>query len=122
MRIIKLLVVACFAIHLSVTFAFSQNTANASIENKLVEFNFNLKNGKFSLTDKRDNTICIENAVFQINQFISDQGYTYKWTTKTIKDELGKGKKITIKGAKQDNKITSTFITRVGNTSNFNYK
>ena len=102
MRIIKLLIGACFAIHFSASIAFSQDSTNASIENKLVEFNFNLKEGKFAIIDKRDKSICIENAVFQINQYVSDQGYTYKWTTKTIKDELGKGKKITINGSKQD--------------------
>ena len=91
----------CLTLILSLS-AFSQDNKNLKIGNSLVEFSFNPKAGTYSITDKRNNTVCVENAYFQINQFSSNQGYTFGLTSKNITDELGKGQKLTIEGTKQN--------------------
>ena len=79
---------------------FSQGNKNLKIGNSLVEFSFNPKAGTFSIFDKRNKTVCVENAYFQINQFASNQGYAFELTSQDITDELGKGQKLTIEGKK----------------------
>ena len=91
----------CLTLILSLS-AFSQENKNLKIGNSLVEFSFTPKAGTCSITDKRNNAVCVENAYFQINQFVSNQGYTFSLTSKNITDELGKGQKLTIEGTKQN--------------------
>ena len=82
--------------------ASSQEAINSKWGNQLVEFNFNPPKGTYSITDKRDDSVVITNAVFQINQYVSDQGYDYHWNVEQITDELGRGQKISIEGTAAD--------------------
>lgn len=100
-NIYLLLTTFCLTFILSLN-AFSQDNKILKIGNNLVEFRFNPKAGTFSITDKRNNIVCIENAYFQINQFVSNQGYTFDLTSQNITDEHGKGQKLTIEGKKQN--------------------
>ena len=59
--------------------------------NRLVEFSFDAAEGTYSITDKRDNSVVIASAVFQINQYVSDQGYVYHCNSEKVTDELGQG-------------------------------
>ncbi len=73
----------------------------ATWSNRFAEFTFNPANGSYSITDKSDQKVKIEDAVFQINQFVSSDGYKFKWYDQKMSDELGSGKQITIEGTKQ---------------------
>ncbi|MFP5040883.1 hypothetical protein [Parasediminibacterium sp. JCM 36343] len=89
-----------FFMLLSIQTGICQVNQNPKWDNSLVSFSFNAQQGKFSITDKRTNQACIENATFQINKYASNQGYTFAWDAQPIKDELGTGNKITIEGKK----------------------
>ncbi|MDA3866720.1 MAG: hypothetical protein PF489_08230 [Salinivirgaceae bacterium] len=72
------------------------------LNNRLVEFEFNQNTGEFSILDKRDKKVCIENAFFQINEYASNQGYSFESETEKITDGFGSGEKLTIEGKKQN--------------------
>ncbi len=82
--------------------AFSQEKSIEKWGNNFVEFSFNTKEGNFSIRDKRDSKVIVEDAAFQINTYLSTEGYSFKSSAQNISDELGKGKKISIEGTKQN--------------------
>ncbi len=74
----------------------------ARLENRLVAFSFDASRGTYAVTDKRDNSVCLEDAVFAIDKYSSDQAEDYHWDKEKINDELGAGEKIVISGKVKD--------------------
>ena len=75
-----------------------QSNKNIIIENDLVTFNYDLSRGQYTAIDKRDNSACIKEGIFQINDLTSNlPEFEHSWQSKDVSDELGNGKSITIK-------------------------
>ena len=53
------------------TISVQENRESVVIENELVNVSFNLDSGIYTAVDKRDNSICIEDAFFSINKYES---------------------------------------------------
>lgn len=70
------------------------------IENNLVGVQFDLLQGTYSATNRIKNTTCITDASFTLNEFRSSNGFAFKWSKVSVKDELGTGEKIIVTGRK----------------------
>jgi hypothetical protein len=99
---IKLIVAISLLALLNAFKAQAQTKSNWTLANKWVQFYFNPNKGAYSIKDKRDQKICIQNAKFKVNQFSSDQGYTFTSKQEKLKDELGTGNSLVITGTKQN--------------------
>lgn len=72
-----------------------------AIENENVRFVYSLSQGTYVATDKRDDTICIQDGHLQIDDVATNTpGFKHAWESRTISDELGKGKSILIKSSR----------------------
>jgi hypothetical protein len=75
-------------------------TGPTQFENDFVQVTFDPAHGTFSLGDRRDHSLVVENAAFSINGQSSDEGYTFTTKASGLSDELGRGTKITFEGSK----------------------
>ena len=73
-----------------------------SLANRFVAFKFDSNNGTYEIIDCRDNTVCIENATFGIDKYLSDRAANYQLESRKISDELGVGEQIVISGTAKD--------------------
>lgn len=87
---------------LSAMMVFSQQNKNYILENSYVKFSFNPAAGDFAIIDKRDNSVCITKAFFEVNQQASTQGYVFSNKYESLHDEFGAGKKLAITGTKSN--------------------
>jgi len=79
----------------------SKSNNTLVIENNIVRFEYDLSGGQYNAIDRRDNSVCIKDAYFQINDYTTTMpGLEHTWKSKTVSDKLGKGKAITIKSSK----------------------
>jgi len=90
----------------------------AIIENQFVQVDFNLQNGEYTAYDKRDGKACISNASFKINNYSSNDGYTFTCVAEELNDELGIGKKLIFTGTKA-NEISLIFEIALYETESF---
>lgn len=71
------------------------------IENEAVKFVYDISRGGYEVIDKRNNSICIKDGCFQINDLTpSTAGFTHSWKSRPVCDELGTGKAVTIECSK----------------------
>ncbi len=76
----------------------SQSGNRVILENDHVRFSYDLSKGQYRAIDKRDNLACIKDGIFQINDLTSNlPTLEHSWQSRTVADELGRGKSITIK-------------------------
>lgn len=72
-----------------------------AIENENVRFVYSLSQGTYVATDKRDDTICIQEGYLQIDDATTNTaGFRHAWESRTVSDELGKGASILIKSSR----------------------
>jgi len=72
-----------------------------AIENENVRFVYSLSQGTYVATDKRDDTICIQDGHLQIDDATTNTpGFKHAWESRTVSDELGKGESILIKSSR----------------------
>ena len=63
-----------------------------TIENGLVKVIYDLSAGTFSAVDKRDGSVCITDAFFQLDDLASNEaGLRHAWEGVPLEDELGNG-------------------------------
>ncbi len=73
----------------------------AGIENSFVKIYYDLSRGTYRAVDKRNNSVCISEAVTSIGVLnSSDSGFTHAWQSEPAKDALGIGKTLKITSSK----------------------
>lgn len=79
----------------------SESNNRVVIENDVVRFEYDLSKGRYNAIDRRDNSVCIKDGCFQINDTkTTAPGLVHTWKSKAVSDRLGKGKAITVKSSK----------------------
>lgn len=79
----------------------SETNNTVVIENKLVKFVYHLTRGSYNAVDLRNNSVCIKDGCFQINDLTTvNPGFVHTFKSRSISDELGKGKTLSIKCSK----------------------
>ncbi len=74
-----------------------QSRHKLCMENKVLRFEYDLSRGTYRAVDRRDDSVCITDGVFQMNDLASTlPGLTHSWKSRAVSDALGKGKAITI--------------------------
>ena len=98
LRKVCAIIALCFAATANADIEVSESKNAVAIENKAVKFVFDLSRGSFDAIDRRNNSVCIRHGYFQINDLSSlTPGFTHMWKSRTVSDELGKGKVLSIK-------------------------
>ena len=78
-----------------------ESEQSLAIENENVRFVYSLSQGTYVAIDKRDDTIRIQDGYLQIDDVTTNTpGFKHAWETRTVSDELGKGKSILIKSSR----------------------
>jgi hypothetical protein len=79
----------------------AETDKKVAIENEFVKYEFDLKTGLFSGTDKKSVIKVIDNAVFAVDKFGKQDWFEpekeISWEKKDIKDDFGIGKKLTLR-------------------------
>jgi hypothetical protein len=78
-----------------------ESNSTVAIENEAVKFVYDLSRGSYNAIDKRDNSVCIKDGYFQINNLTSlTPGVVHTFKGRAVSDELGKGQVLSIESAK----------------------
>lgn len=78
-----------------------QSGRTLAIENDVVRFEYDLSSGRCQAIDRRDHSVCIRDAAFQVNDLTTAaSGLEHRWQEKAVSDELGDGKAILIESRK----------------------
>jgi len=91
----------CMAINMeSDAVAIRGNTSEAVIENEQIKITVSLTNGTYSAIRKKDGFECISEAFWSVDDWISTDGYSFKWKQNSLSDRLGEGKELLLTGTK----------------------
>ncbi len=72
-----------------------------SVENSYIRINYDLGRGTYSAIDKRNNSVCISEAVTRVGVLgSSDPGFLHVWQEESVKDSLGRGQTLRITSSK----------------------
>jgi len=105
--LVLLALVSTAAVHAHVKIVESEG--DLTIENQSVRFVYDLSHGTYAVIDKRDDTVCIQDGHLQIDDCATNvPGLENTWKSRTVSDELGKGKSILVESRKAD-QITLLF-------------
>lgn len=72
-----------------------------NIENAFVAISYDLSKGTYSAFNKIKNTTCISGAYFTLNDLQSSDNFIHTWSTSSVKDDLGSGKKLIVTSKKE---------------------
>ncbi len=103
LRNVLAIVVLSIAAMVNADVEVSESNNAVAIENEAVKFVYDLSRGSYDAIDRRNNSVCINDGCFQINDFTTlTPGFVHTWKSRPVSDELGKGKALTIKSSKPD--------------------
>jgi len=95
------IIVLSFAATANADVEVSESNNVVVIENEMVKFIYDLSRGSYDAVDRRNNSVCIEDGYFQIDDLTTlTPGFVHTWKSRPVSDELGKGKALTIKCSK----------------------
>lgn len=96
-----MVVVVLIAAMVNADVKVSKTNNTVVIDNEVVKFVYDLSTGSYDAIDMRNNSVCIKDGCFQINDLTTlTPGFVHTFSSRPISDELGKGKTLSIKCSK----------------------
>ena len=81
--------------------AVFQTDNTVLMQNEILRFAYDLAGGTYNALDRRDSSVCIKDGWFRISGHPSTlPGLGHSWTSRTVSDELGRGRALVIHSQK----------------------